>query len=66
MISELLQVAAPYGPVGMFLAYFVWRDERRDRREERRELRREEMDKDRIEADLKVAVAMTLLAERHR
>lgn len=66
MLSELLQVAAPYGPVALLCVYFIWREEKRDRREADRETRREAMDKDRIDADVKLAIAMTLLAERSR
>lgn len=57
-------LAASAGPVGIFLAWMLWRDAKRDERDDARELRRESIEKDRIEADKALAISMTLLAER--
>ena len=64
MISDLLAVAAPYGPVGLICVYLVWRQHRSDGREDKRDERLEAIMKDRAESDKDLAVAMTLLAER--
>jgi hypothetical protein len=66
MISDLLAVAAPYGPVGLICVYLVWRQQRTDRREDKRDERLETIMEARAEADKDLAVAMTLLAERVR
>lgn len=64
MIGELLQVAAPYGPVGLLCLYLLWRQHRNDAREDKRDERLEAILKAGAESDKDLAVAMTLLAER--
>jgi len=65
-MADLFALAAPYGPSGILIAYFVWREHKRDEREGKREERLEGILKDNAEADKQMAVAMTLLAERVR
>lgn len=50
--------------MGIVCAILLWRDWKRDERDAEREVRREDIEKERIEADKSMAVAMTLLAER--
>jgi hypothetical protein len=63
-VDEIIQALLPSGPLGIVCAVLLWRDWKRDEREAAREIRREAIEKDRIEADKSMAVAMTLLAER--
>jgi len=63
-LSELIAVAAPYGPVGLFCVYLAWREHCRDKREEKRVERDEEIRTNQAEADKELATALTLLAER--
>lgn len=53
MIEDLLALAQNYGPPGMLLAYMIWD-----------KLGQRKVDRERIDADLKMATAMTLLTER--
>lgn len=64
MIEQILAVAAPYGPVGLFCAYLAWREACRDRREEKRQERDEKIREAQAEADKDLAKALTLLSER--
>lgn len=68
-IGSMAELLAPYGPIGLFCAYLVWRDLKRDerdvKREEREENRRkidEQIRRDQAEADKEMAQALTLLA----
>ena len=65
-LPALVEVVAPYGPSGLIVAYFAWRDLSRDKRDEAREKRLEQILSDNAEADKQTAVALTLLAERLR
>ena len=71
MIEQLLAVATPYGPVGLLCVYFMWKEDKRDKhdalhatRMAERDVQREQWIKDRIDADLAMARAMTILGER--
>lgn len=64
MTEQLLAIAASYGPAGLLILYFVWREEKRDKREERRIERIEQILQDNAEADKETAKALTLLTER--
>lgn len=64
MTEQILAIAASYGPAGLMIAYFVWREEKRDRRDEKRTERIEQILSDNAEADKETAKALTLLAER--
>lgn len=65
-IPTVLEIAGSYGPSGVIVGYFAWRDMRRDKRDEEREKRLEQILSDNAEADKQTAVALTLLAERLR
>lgn len=71
MTEQLLAIAASYGPAGLLILYFVWREEKRDKREEERDKREErrierieQILQDNAEADKETAKALTLLTER--
>lgn len=53
MAADLVQLATSFGAPGLLVAFMVW-----DRTTQNR------ISKDRIDADLKMATAMTLLTER--
>lgn len=62
--NDLLEIAKAYGPSGIIIAWFVWRDWRRDVRDEAREKARAELDRERTKADLALASGYAILAER--
>lgn len=64
--GSLLQQLGPYGPTGVVLAYFFWREQVRDKRDEKRDARLEQILKDRAEADKEMAVSLNILADRLR
>lgn len=53
MTADIVAIAANYGPPGMLLAYMIWD-----------KVGQNKLAKERIEADLKVATALTLLSAR--
>lgn len=57
-VSEVLSLAAEWGPMGLLVAYLMWRDHREDKHEEKRIA----ADAARSEADLAIARAMTGLS----
>ena len=50
ILETALQLASEFGPMGLLVAYLMWR-----------ELRNEKLSKDRIETDKAVASSMALL-----
>lgn len=64
MTEQILAIGASYGPAGIIIAYMAWQQNKRDDRDDKREARRVEMDQERIEADLAMARAITLLATK--
>jgi len=50
MDSDLLALTGQFGPMGLMIAYLLWREKRQD-----------EISEKRIAADLKMTEAMTLL-----
>jgi hypothetical protein len=63
-LSDVLHVAGAYGPSGIIVAWFAWRDWRRDVRDEKRESARCELEEKRIAADLELAKGYAVLATR--
>lgn len=62
--GDLVHVAAQYGASGLIVAWFAWRDWRRDVRDEKRESSRVELEEKRIAADLELAKGYAVLATR--
>lgn len=65
-LVSLLEQLGPYGPTGIVLGYFFWREQVRDKRDEKRDARLEQILKDRAEADKEMAVSLNILADRLR
>lgn len=65
-IGAIAELAVQFGPSGLIVGFFAWRDLNRDKRIEARETRLEQILSDNAEADKQTAVALTLLAERLR
>lgn len=63
-LGSLIELAGPYGPSGLIIAYFAWQNHVRDKRDDDREKRLEQILKDNAEADKQTAIALTMLAER--
>lgn len=63
-LHDVLQLAQGYGPSGIIVAWFAWRDWHRDARDEKRETKRIELEQDRIKADLALAAGYAVLATR--
>jgi hypothetical protein len=60
-ISQVLALAGQFGPMGLMVSYLIWR-ETMDRKDARDKAGKEhELAKERINADLELARAMTLL-----
>lgn len=59
--SDVVALATQFGTPGLFVGYFIWREhaERRDAREKAK--KEHELARARIDADLELARAMTLL-----
>lgn len=65
-MTDLITALAPYGPVGLFCAYLIYREQVRDRRDAKRDERIEAIMKDSTESNKDLTVALTVLAERVR
>ncbi|MBO0750392.1 MAG: hypothetical protein J2O44_08195 [Porphyrobacter sp.] len=63
-IGDVLHLAQSYGAAGMIVAYFAWRDWRRDQRDDKREAERLRLERERIEADLEVARGFVMFATK--
>lgn len=50
MDPALIEALGQFGPMGLMVGYLVWREQRRDK-----------IDRDRIEADVKMAEAISIL-----
>lgn len=62
--GDIMKLAAEFGPSGVIIGYLMWERYSRDRREEKKDEQRGTIEKERIEADLEMARALTLLSER--
>jgi hypothetical protein len=60
-VATALTLAGQFGPMGLMVGYLVWREpgDRKDRREHAE--RERDLARERINADLELARAMTLL-----
>ena len=65
-MNEIIALAAPYGPFGLLVTAWVWRESIRDKREEKRDERIEGILRDSTESNKDLTVALTVLAERVR
>jgi hypothetical protein len=63
-LHDFLVIAQGYGAAGIIVAWFAWRDWRRDVRDEKRQAQRDALDQKRIDADLELARGYAVLATR--
>lgn len=62
--ADIAHIAANYGASGLIVAWFAWRDWRRDIRDEKRREREELLMEKRISADIAMANGMAVLATK--